>query len=250
MMRIGRAFGLLLALVLWAPTVPAQIQSASKTIPVDLELVLAVDVSRSVDEEEFDLQRQGYAAALTSPRVMQAIRSGALGKIAVVYMEWSGADQQQVMVPWTLLANEQDCKAFAAKILAARRPFSAYTSISGAITFSLDLLRTNPYEGTRQVIDISGDGPNNSGGSVEQARAVAVANGVTINGLPIVNNRTNPFGRIERDVEPHYRESVIGGPGAFLVVAEGFESFANAVMSKLIREVTWVEPVTKLAAVD
>jgi hypothetical protein len=231
-----------LLLLATPPLARAEVVGPNKQIPVDLELVLAVDVSRSVDQEEFDLQRQGYASALGDPRVLKAIRTGALGSIAITYFEWSGADQQRVIVPWTLVRSESDLEKIASDILAAPRPFAAYTSISGAIEFGLELMRSGPYEGTRQVIDISGDGPNNSGRSVENARLKAVELGVTINGLPIVNDRTNPFGRAEQNLDAYYKDWVIGGPGAFVIVAEGFQSFASAVLGKLIREVTSLPP--------
>ncbi|MDX2103469.1 MAG: DUF1194 domain-containing protein [Alphaproteobacteria bacterium] len=228
------------ALLLTQPNTEAlaQIQAANKTIPVDLELVLAVDVSRSIDSEEFELQRQGYASALSNPKVLRAIQGGAIGAIALTYVEWSGVDQQRVIVPWTLVRSEDDFERVASDILAAPRAFAAYTSISAAIDLAVELFRTSPYEGARQVIDISGDGANNSGRAVEVARDAALAEGIVINGLPIMNDRGNPFGRPEPKLDDYYRDFVIGGPGAFVVPAESFVTFSDAILAKLIREIT------------
>jgi hypothetical protein len=218
-----------------APTQPDP--GAAKTIPVDLELVLAVDVSRSIDADEFDLQRQGYARAIVNPSVLSAIQSGAIGTIAVTYVEWSGADQQKTVVDWALVRDQASAESFAAQILAAPRSFAAYTSISGAIDYAVRLFETNRFEGARQVIDISGDGSNNSGRPVWLARDAALEVGITINGLAIINDRPNPFSRPEPKLDDYYRENVIGGTGAFVMVAEDFTSFSSAILSKLIKEV-------------
>src|SRR5258708_29572612 len=190
------------------PTVVAQAPAtsnpgAAKTIPVDLELVLAVDVSRSIDADEFELQRQGYARAIVNPSVLGAIQSGAIGSIAVTYVEWSGADQQKTVVDWTLIRDPATAQDFAAAILAAPRSFAAYTSISGAIDYSVRLFETNRYEGSRQVIDISGDGSNNSGRPVWLARDAAIEGGITINGLAIINDPPNPFNRPETKLDDY-----------------------------------------------
>lgn len=209
----------------------------AKTVPVDVELVLAVDVSRSIDAEEFDLQRQGYARAIVNPAVISAIQTGAIGAIAVTYVEWSGADQQRTVIDWTLIHDQASAQDFAAAILAAPRSFAAYTSISGAIDYSVHLFETNRFEGSRQVIDISGDGSNNSGRPVWLARDAAIEGGITINGLTIINDRPNPFMRPEPKLDDYYRENVVGGSGAFVMIAEDFTAFANAILSKLIKEV-------------
>jgi hypothetical protein len=206
-------------------------------IPVDLELVLAVDVSRSVDPEEAKLQREGYLAALVHPRVVQAIRSGPLAKIAVTYVEWAGVDIQYTVVPWTLIEDEASARAFTARIEAALYQARNWTSISGAIDYSVPLFENNGFEGTRRVIDVSGDGRNNQGRPAAAARDDAVAAGIVINGLPVVNERMNFYRPPEYDLEEYYRENVIGGPGAFLIVAENFAAFTGAILSKLIREV-------------
>jgi len=239
--RSGAMIWAMAALLALAPAV-AQTPAApgpggAKTIPVDLELVLAVDVSRSIDADEFELQRQGYARAITNANVLGAIQSGAIGAIAVSYVEWSGADQQKTVVDWTLIRDPGTAEDFAAAILAAPRSFAAYTSISGAIDYSVRLFETNRYEGSRQVIDVSGDGSNNSGRPVWLARDAAVEVGITINGLAIINDRPNPFSRPEPKLDDYYRENVIGGSGAFVVIADDFTSFSSAILSKLIKEV-------------
>jgi len=238
--RAGFIIGALAALLAMAPAAIAQPGDDSaprKTVPVDVELVLAVDVSRSIDADEFELQRQGYARALVSPAVLRAIETGPIGAIAVAYVEWSGADQQRTVVDWTLIRDQASAQDFAAAILAAPRSFAAYTSISGAIDYSVRLFETNRYEGTRQVIDISGDGSNNSGRPVWLARDAAIEGGITINGLTIINDRPNPFSRPEPKLDDYYRENVVGGSSAFVTVAEDFNAFASAILSKLIREV-------------
>lgn len=204
---------------------------------VDLALVLAIDVSRSIDEVEAALQRQGYLAALTNPKVVQAIQSGAIGRIALTYVEWAGVDYQQTVVPWTTIRGPQDADTFAAAIAAAPHRSVSWTSISGAIDYARRLFVNNGYEAGRQVIDVSGDGRNNSGRPAELARDDAVAEGITINGLPILNDRMN-FGRApEADLDLYYENNVIGGPGAFLILARDFNAFGAAILSKLIKEI-------------
>ncbi len=214
----------------------APVRAATARV-VDLVLVLAVDVSRSVDYEEFQLQREGYAQALTSPEVLNAIKTGQIGAIAVTYFEWSGFDQQKTIVPWTVVDDLASAEAVASRILEAERPFAGYTSISNAIDYGMVLLEASPHEGLRQVIDISGDGSNNSGRPILLARDEAVAKGITINGLPIVNDRPSPFGRIEINLEDYYKTTVIGGPGAFHVVAQDFQAFGQAIRAKLVKEI-------------
>lgn len=225
------AFAALIAPSSWAA-------SAQGTgVPVDLELVLAVDVSRSIDADEFELQRQGYARAIVSQAVLQAIQSGSIGAIAITYVEWSGADQQRTVVDWTVVRDLDSAQRFAAEILASPRSFAAYTSISGAIDYAARLFDGNRYDSGRQVVDISGDGSNNSGRPVWLARDAATEVGITINGLAIINDRPNPFSRPEPKLDDYYQENVIGGPGAFVMVAADFSSFANAILQKLIKEI-------------
>jgi hypothetical protein len=204
---------------------------------VDLQLVLAVDTSRSVDAVEFDLQRRGYADALTAPAVLRAIASGEHGRIAVAYVEWSGGEQQQTVAPWTAVGSRTEAGALADAILGAPRAFAGYTSISGALLHSLMLFRNCPFACERKVVDVSGDGVNNSGRSLGQVRDTVVAAGITINGLPIINDRPNPYGRVDPKLDEYYQEQVIGGEGSFSIVADSFESFGAAVLSKLIREI-------------
>lgn len=205
--------------------------------PVDVALVLAVDVSRSVDDDEARLQREGYRQAVMSPAVLRGIEGGMTGAIALTYVEWAGWQFQTQTIPWTRIGGARDAAGFADAIAAMPRVSLNWTSISGAILFSLDVLARCPFEPTRRVIDISGDGVNNSGPPVEESRDEAVRAGVVINGLPIVNERPG-FGWLTRGMlEQHYRERVIGGPGAFIVIAGTFETFGAAVLRKLVREI-------------
>jgi len=205
--------------------------------PVDLLLVLAVDVSRSIDDDEARLQREGYRGAITDARVMEAIRSGMMGTIAVAYVEWAGADYQRLVIPWTMIGSAAQAGAWAEELARAPRVALSWTSISGGLDFAMRTLMESPFEGTRRVIDVSGDGVNNSGQPVEAVRDRVVAEGVTINGLPIMNDRPT-FGRPSPvPLDQYYRDSVIGGDGAFLIGAEDFESFGNAVRRKLVREI-------------
>ncbi len=207
-------------------------------VPVDLELVLAIDVSFSVDAEEARLQREGYFTALRHPRVLQAIASGPNRGIAAIYIEWAGSTYQRVVADWTLLRDRASVEAFIARIDANPARSASRTSISGAIDFAVRLFDNNGFEGTRRVIDVSGDGRNNHGRPVTDARDEAVAKGITINGLPILSGNEN-FGRpAEEGLEDHYRDEVIGGPGAFVIAAESFANFTSAVLSKLVREIS------------
>ena len=226
---------LALGAVLAAAGQPATPKAAE---PVDLELVLAIDVSRSVDHEEARLQRQGYIAAFVDPRVIGAIRSGFLGRIAVAYFEWAGFGHNKIIVDWTVIEDEAGARAFAAKLAKVPIESARRTSISGAIDFAVPLFTANEFAGGRWVIDISGDGANNLGRLVTAARDAAVAAGITINGLPIVNDRPSIFGWPSLpDLDLYYVNCVIGGPGAFIVVAEGINDFASAILRKLILEI-------------
>jgi hypothetical protein len=205
-------------------------------VPVDLELVLAVDISRSVDDVEARLQREGYVAAFTDRRVIEAIQSGAIGAIAVSYVEWAGAEFQHTAIDWFLVSDGESAGEFASKIAALPRVSMGWTSISGAIDHSVRQFGRG-YSGTRRVIDISGDGVNNSGRAAWLARDDAVAQGIVINGLPILNDRPN-FGRpAELNLDKYYETYVIGGPGSFIIAADDFEAFAGAILAKLIREI-------------
>jgi Protein of unknown function (DUF1194) len=208
---------------------------------VDLEIVLAADVSRSIDDREFALQRKGYAGALTDPRVLKAIAAAKNRAIAVCFVEWSGEQDQHVVVDWTVIRDEEDGAAVAAAIMDAPRSFTGRTSISAAIDFAMTRFAASKWPAARRVIDISGDGNSNAGRPVTEARDAAVATGVTINGLAIINEsadlgysaHTHPPGGLPN----YYRQNVIGGPGAFLVVVASFGSFADAMAKKLSREI-------------
>lgn len=218
------------ALVLAPPPAGAQ-------VPVDLELILAVDVSGSMDEEEAALQRKGYLDALVNPRVIRAIRAGPHRRIALTYLEWAGPHWQKVVVDWTLVHDAASARAFASAVAEEPVMTERRTSISTAIDYAMALFSRNPFKGPRRVIDISGDGPNNRGRPVLLARAEALAQGITINGLPIINDRPNPWGPPPRDLDLYYQDNVIGGPGAFMIPALSFKHFGQAVLAKLIREI-------------
>jgi len=213
----------------------------SRGAGVDLEVILAADVSRSVDDGEFELQRKGYAAALTDPRVLAAIRGRSGAAIGVCFIEWSGEEDQQVVVDWSEIRDEEDAGAIAAAILAAPRSFMGRTSISAAIDFAMAHFAKSKWQAGRRVIDISGDGTNNSGRPVTEARDQALAAGVTINGLAIINDKPN-LGYSAHTQPPgglplYYRQNVIGGPNAFLLVVQDFNSFADAMANKLAKEI-------------
>ena len=212
----------------------------------DLLLVLAADVSRSIDDSEFALQRKGYSAALADPRVLAAIRGGSTGTIAVCFVEWSGAGEQNVVADWTVIRDEEDAGGLAAAILAAPRSFIGRTSISGAIDFAMERFAAAQPRASRHIIDISGDGTNNSGRPVTDARDQAVGQGVTINGLAIVNDKPNPGYAFHTQppggLPEWYRQNVIGGPGAFMRAIEDFHSFADAMTNKLVSEIVEAAP--------
>ena len=226
---------LALALLTLAPPL------ARATEPVDLLLVLAADVSRSVDHAKFQLQREGYAAAISDPRVLGAISSGRHRRIAICFVEWSGASAQQLVIDWMLVGDESSARKFGDQLLELRRSFAERTSISGGIDFAMKQFERAPYRSERRTIDISSDGTNNSGRDVTAARDDAVAKGVTINGLVILSDRpmtwnpehTNPPGGLVN----YFRDNVIGGAGAFVVSAENFNSFGQAIIRKLIAEI-------------
>jgi Protein of unknown function (DUF1194) len=236
---MSRASRLILAAITAAIFLRAPTALAADT--VDLLLVLAADVSRSIDAQKFQLQRDGYSAALTDRRVLDVIRSGPNHRIAVCFIEWSGIGAQKLVVDWTAIGDDTAAKAFSSQIAEAQRSFADRTSISGGIEFSMAQLEHAPFEARRRIIDISGDGTNNAGREVTAARDEAVAQGVTINGVVILSERplawnadhTNPPGGLDK----YYRDNVIGGAGSFVMVAENFESFGQAIINKLIAEI-------------
>jgi hypothetical protein len=217
----------------------------AEEMPVDLELVLAVDVSGSVDQWEAQQQRDGYVSALADPAVAQAIRSNYYGRIAVAYVEWAGAQQQRTLIDWRLIDSPDSAKGYAAELAESPITRAMYTSISHAIDYSVPMFEGNGYAGERHVIDVSGDGPNNRGRPLAEARAAALANGITINGLPILNDRPQPWNGptpMEMNLDRYYAEQVIGGPGSFTVVAEDFSAFRQAILTKLILEIAGTTP--------
>jgi hypothetical protein len=217
----GRALAALCCVVVLAGAARAQ--------NVDLELVLAVDASGSIDDREFALQREGYARALVHADVLAAIAGGPHRAIALTFIEWSGPRVSAQVVPWTRITDAASAGAVAARIAAAPRTvFGTGTALGGAIDHGMALLARSPFRGVRRIIDISGDGPNNQGRWPAEARDEAVARGVTINGLVIEEFKLGLF--------EHFRDEVIGGPGAFVAAADGFDDFARAVVRKLLRE--------------
>ena len=230
-----------------ATTVPLARSAPAKA--VDVALVLAADVSRSINDEEFGLQRRGYAAAIASARVLEAIRSGAHGAVAVSFVEWAGEGEQKTVVDWTLIGDDADARKFADALLAAPRSFVGRTAIGSAIDFAMGLLGESGLEADRHVIDVSGDGTSNQGRPVTDARDAALKAGATINGLAIFNRRaaetggylalhTNPPGGLAQ----YYHDNVIGGPGAFVLPIDDFNSFGEAMIHKLISEIATAAP--------
>ena len=213
---------------------PRSAQGASEA--VDIALVLAVDVSRSVDADEARLQRDGYRSAVSDPEIVRAIRNGMIGAAAIAYVEWSDIGYQRVVLPWARIASQAEANVWAETL--GKMPSNSFsaTSVWGAIDFSRRVLAECPWEAARRVIDISGDGVNNSGPPAEDARDRAVAEGITVNGLAIMNDRPT-YLRSPIPLDRYYRESVIGGPGAFVVEAADFEAFGLAVKRKLVREI-------------
>lgn len=198
--------------------------------PVDLALVLAVDTSGSVNQIRFDLQKRGYAAAFRHPNVLDAIRSGRTASIMVTMTQWTGPETQIQVIPWRRIDSEAAARAFAAEIdVVNRRLYGGGTSISGAIDHAVKLLENAPFKAARRVIDVSGDGSNNRGRHPAAARDEAVDLGIAINGLPILE--------LEPQLDKYYQDNVIGGPGAFMIVAKSFEQFEDAIRRKLILEI-------------
>lgn len=225
---------LLLSCLLWLP-LPALAQDGE--IEVDVELVLAVDVSRSMSRAELEIQRRGYAEALSSEAVMGAIGSGFLGRIAVTYVEWAGNGSTRTVVDWTLIESQADAQAFADKLSAHFVPAMRRTSISGALMYSATLFEDNGYTTWRRVIDVSGDGPNNHGLPVLRARDWVLEDGIVINGLPLMTeDGAGSMWQID-DLDQYYLNCVIGGPGAFMIPVYDWSQFAAAVRRKLVMEI-------------
>ena len=244
--------GALLALgAMAAPRSALPLADNSPTaVPVDVELALAVDVSYSMDPEEQALQREGYIAGITSRDFMQALRSGQHGKVAVTYFEWAGPYDQKIVVPWRLIDGPEAADAFANEL--ARAPYrrASRTSISGALSFAKPLFDGSGYRGFRRVVDVSGDGANNSGTFVTAARDDVLAAGMTINGLPIMLKRPNAFTMDIDNLDIYYEDCVIGGPGAFVVPIREREQFKEAIRTKLVLEIAQGMPPQRLLPVQ
>ena len=209
---------------------------------VDLQLILTSDVSRSIDNEEFKLQREGYASALENPQVLNAIRSGPNGAIAVTFIEWSSVSEQKVVVDWSVIRDGEGAAVVAAQIRQAPRSFVGHTSISDGLDFAVKRFEGSGFTSPRRVIDVAGDGTNNSGRPVSDARDEAVEKGIVVNGLAIINLNPN-FGFIAHTqptggLPNYYKENVIGGPGSFVLQIDDFESFADAMVQKLVTEIS------------
>jgi hypothetical protein len=241
-----------IALVLLAVlSAPSSLRAAET---VDLLLVLASDVSRSVDQPKFLLQREGYAAAISDSHVLDAIRSGPHQRIAVCFVEWSGFGAQKLVIDWSLIDGPAAARKFGDQLLELPRSFADRTSISGGIDFAMAQMEQAPFAAPRRTIDVSGDGTNNAGRDVKAARDDAIAKGIVINGLVILSDRpvpwnaehTNPPGGLEK----YYQDNVVGGPGAFVLVAENFHSFGRAIIKKLIAEIALAPQLTGRQAVD
>ena len=236
MTKVLRLVALLLSLAL-----PAAAEDRKE---VDLALALGIDISGSIDPDEARLQRDGYVQAFRDPVIVQAILGGSNGRISVAYYEWSDSWVQKLLVDWTLLDTEAAIEAFAGRLASAPISISRRTSISGAIRYAIPLFGRNPYDAERKVLDLSGDGSNNDGGLVTDQRHEALKERIVINGLPIMNDRPNPFGfPSESDLDVYYLHCVTGGPRAFVEVARNFEDFPRAVRKKLLQEVADAGPI-------
>ena len=239
MMRIIRCALALIALL------ACQTSFARAAEEVDLLLVLASDVSRSVDHPKFLLQRDGYAAAMSSPQVIDAIKSGPTGKIAVNFLEWSGYGAQKIVVDWTIIDSAASGRRMGDLIVEAPRSFADRTSIAGGIDFAVAQLERSPYTAVRRTIDVSGDGTNNAGRDVRLARDEALAKGIAINGLVILSDRSVPWNAEHTNPpggpEKYYQDNVRGGPGSFVMVAEDFQSFGKAIIKKMIAEIALLQ---------
>lgn len=246
--RHGLAGSAALALAL---LFPIHVEAAE---PVDVELVLAVDVSLSMSPDELEIQRAGYSAALTHDLVLQAIREGVHGKIAVTYFEWAGTTSQHIIVPWTVIETREDAEKVVAQLSRMPANSARRTSISSALEFGGDLFAESGFRGMKRVIDISGDGPNNQGAPVTMIRDSLVANGIVINGLPLMTNGGMVSAYDMKDLDRYYTDCVIGGPGAFMIPVNDWSQFPEAIRRKLVLELagplspSWAEE-TKLAPI-
>ncbi len=230
-------------------TKPAQ-QLSEKEASVDIELILAVDVSYSMDLDELAIQREGYAQALSSREFLQALKNGPHGRIAVTYFEWAASSDQKIIIPWRVIDGPESADAVAAEIMKTPIRRASRTSISGAIYFAMPLFEENPYRGLRRVLDISGDGPNNNGPSpVTVARDEAVSKGITINGLPIMVKEPSYSTMDIENLDLYYKDCVTGGTGSFVVAIKSREEFKEAIRTKLLLEVAGRTPPARMVPV-
>ena len=221
---------------------PAPVRAAD--LPVDLQLVLAVDVSRSIDEVEAELQRRGYVEALTNDRIIDAILSGEHRRIALCYTEWAGTHYQVVVIDWTVIDSPGAARSFAEKLSEAPRQSQSWTAVGAALAHAGQRFDGSGFISKRRVIDVSGDGRTNDGPPAELVRDRLVAQGIVVNGLPVMMNRSN-FGRPpDLLLDKYYEENVIGGSGSFMIVADNFDHFGRAVRTKLVREISSIGSTT------
>jgi hypothetical protein len=239
------SLALLLALLTPAPAARMTGGLADAALPVDLELVLAVDASRSIDADEAALQRKGYIEAISHPDFIRAIKTGVHGRIALSYFEWAGQIRQDTLVPWQVIDSQESAQAFASQIAGSSGDTLRGTSISGALIFATGLISAAPFAEERRVIDVSGDGPNNIGSPVQGARDGAVSAGIVINGLPMLIRPSPTYKHLDR----YYANCVIGGPGSFMLPVYDMSEFATAIRRKLILEVSGAEPPARIVPV-
>src|SRR6476659_6259624 len=242
-MLVGAAMAAGDVAVIAAPDSRSQLIDAKDDSPsVDIELVIAVDVSYSMDLDELAVQREGYAQAIVSKEFLQALKTGPNSKVALTYFEWSASSDQKIIIPWRVIDGPQTADAVANEIMKTPVRRGSRTSISGAINFAMPLFEENPYRGLRRVIDISGDGPNNNGAPVNGARDAALAKGIVINGLPIMVKEPSYSTMDIDNLDWYYEDCVIGGPGSFVVSIKDREKFKEAIRTKLVLEVAGRTP--------
>src|SRR6476660_3089246 len=226
-----------------APSPKSRFADTRHNVPsVNVELVIAVDVSYSMDMDELAIQREGYARAIVSKDFLGALRASPGGRVAVTYFEWSMSGDEKIIIPWRVIDGPESADAVAAEIMKTPVRRGSSTSISGAINFAAKLFEQNPYRGLRRVIDISGDGPNNDGAPVTGARAAALAKGIVINGLPIMVKEPSLATTDIANLDLYYEDCVIGGPGAFIITIRDREKFQEAIRTKLVLEVAGLTP--------
>ena len=227
----------------------AQVSEKESSPSVDVELILAVDVSYSMDPDELAIQREGYAQAIISKEFLQALKNGPHGRIAITYFEWAASGDQKIIIPWRLIDGPETADAVSAEIMRTPVRRASRTSISGAIYFATPLFDDDPYRGLRRVIDISGDGPNNSGAPVTVARETALAKGITINGLPIMVKEPSYSTMDIENLDWYYEDCVTGGPGSFVISIKSREEFKEAIRTKLLMEVAGRAPSGRIVPV-